>query len=150
MEIKEHIDSAFNNAISQLLRSDAELLFLDINERSISHRLAIYLEPYFNDWNVDCEYNRNHDNKKQLDIQPRNIKSDDTQATTVFPDIIIHKRGTDENLVVIEMKKTSSSEKDSYDLHKLKAFKKQLGYQFAIFLKLATKGQAGIDLVEWL
>jgi Holliday junction resolvase len=77
--------------------------------------------------------------------------SNDTEAITVFPDIIVHKRGTDENLLVIEMKKTTSKKTDTtYDLGKLNAFKSQLGYQFAIFIKLQTDGKAGIDEIQWV
>ena len=148
--MKNLIESALNNAIEQLLRSDSFILDKDVNERSISHRLANYIEPHFPGWNVDCEYNRNHDDSKRLDIYPRNVESDDTQATTVYPDIIIHRRGTDENLVVIEMKKTTSAEADDYDLGKLRAFKTQLGYQFAIFIKVVTGGNFGIERIEWV
>jgi len=123
VEMKAFIEEALHESLNQLIRSDAEILINDINERTISHRLATYLEPYFSGWNVDCEYNRNHDDPKRLDIQRRNIESDDTQATTVFPDIIIHRRRTDQNLVVIEMKKTTSQEQDNYDIRKLNAFK---------------------------
>lgn len=148
--MKNIVESALYNAIDQLLRSDSEILFIDVNERSISHRLANYLEPYFSGWNVDCEYNRNHEDPKRLDIQRRNISSDDTEATTVYPDIIVHRRGTDENLVVIEMKKTTSYEQDDYDLGKLNAFKSQLSYQYAIFIKVKTGGQAGIEDIQWV
>lgn len=148
--MKELVESALNSALDQLLRSDGAILTMDVNERSISHRLAFYLEPFFPEWNVDCEYNRNHDNPKRLNIRRRQIESDDTQATTVFPDIIVHRRGTDENFVVIEMKKTTSRETDDYDLGKLEAFKGQLGYQFAIFVKVATGGIPKIDSVQWL
>jgi len=147
--MKEFIESAVNDAIAQLLQADSEILIMDVNERSISHRLAIYLEPHFTGWNVDCEYNRNHDDPKRLEIQRRNIESDDTEATTVYPDIIVHKRGTNENLVVIEMKKTTSREEDTYDLGKLDAFKGQLGYKFAIFIKVKTGGEAGIKEFKW-
>ena len=148
--MRELVESALNNSLNQLLRSDGDILAMDVNERSISHRLASYLEPFFQGWNVDCEYNRNHDDPKRLEIRRRNIQSDDTQATTVFPDIIVHRRGTDENFVVIEMKKTSSQEADDYDLEKLNAFKEQLGYQFAIFVKVRTGGNPGIDSVQWV
>ncbi|OPY73399.1 MAG: hypothetical protein A4E62_00524 [Syntrophorhabdus sp. PtaU1.Bin002] len=124
-----------------------DILQLDINERTISHRLAIYPEPHFPGWNVDCEYNRDHDDVKRLDIKRRNVTSDDTQATTVFPDIIVHRRGTDQNLLVIEMKKTTSLEGDDYDYGKLLAFKKHLGYSFAIFLKVRTGCDVGIDVI---
>ena len=144
------IQSALDDAINQLLRADSEILIMDINERTISHRLANYLEPHFPGWNVDCEYNRNHDDPKRLNIRRRNIESDDTEATTVFPDIIVHRRGTDENLVVIEMKKTTSAENDRYDFGKLEAFKNQLGYQFAIFIIVRTGGEFGVERVEWV
>ena len=148
-KMKELIERALFISLDQLIRADADILINDINERSISHRLAIYLESHFPGWNIDCEYNRNHDDSKRLDIQRRNIESDDTQATTVYPDIIIHQRGTDNNLVVIEMKKTTSREDDTYDKGKLTAFKSQLGYQFAIFIIVQTGGKAGIENIEW-
>ena len=148
--MKDIVEDAINQALNQLLRSDAELLQSDVNERSISHRLAGYLEPFFSGWNVDCEYNRDRHEPKRLNIQPRHIQSDDTQATTVFPDIIIHRRGTSENLVVIEMKKTTSQENDNYDINKLEAFKNQLGYRFAIFIKIATGGEADVAYISWV
>jgi hypothetical protein len=148
--MKKLIEDALAASLDKLILADSEILFNDINERSISHRLANYLEPHFPGWNVDCEYNRNHHDPKRLQIQRRNIESDDTQATTVFPDIIIHRRGTDENLVVIEMKKTTSQESDSYDIGKLNAFKEQLGYQFGIFIKVRTGGAAGVEKLDWI
>jgi len=148
--MRELVESALNASLDQLLRCDGDILAMDVNERSISHRLASYMEVVFHGWNVDCEYNRNHDDPKRLDIRRRNIQSDDTQATTVFPDIIVHHRGTYENFVVIEMKKTSSQESDDYDLEKLNAFKEQLGYQFAIFIKVRTGADPAIENVKWV
>jgi len=136
--MKEKIEQALNKALGALLERDVDILRADVNERTISHRVAGYLEPYFSGWNVDCEYNRNHDDSKRLKIRRRQVPNDDTQARTVFPDIIIHKRGTDENLLVIEMKKTTSQETDDFDIHKLKAFRDQLGYKFAVFVKVRT------------
>lgn len=139
-----------NDALDQLLRLDFDILCMDINERTISHRLAGYLEPYFPGWNVDCEYNRNHDDPKKLEIRRRNIASNDIHATTVFPEIIEHKRGTDTNLLVIKMKKTISNENDKYDLAKLTAFKNQLGYQYALFIKIITgSNETGIRMLHW-
>ena len=148
--LEQLIKNAVEEALEQLLRADSDILHLDINERSISHRLAGYLELFFPGWNVDCEYNRNHDDPKRLNIPRRKIDSDDIQATTVFPDIIVHKRGTDANLLVIEMKKTTSKEDDSYDLGKLEAFKSQLGYQYALFIKVKTGRQVGVEIKQWI
>lgn len=150
LPMRELVESALNDSLDQLLRSDGDILAMDVNERSISHRFASYLEPFFKGWNVDCEYNRKHDDPKRLDIRRRNVRSDDTQATTVFPDIIVHRRGTDENFLVIEMKKTSSQESDDYDLEKLNAFKTQLGYQFAVFVKVRTGANPAVEDVQRL
>lgn len=148
--MKNYIEQSLDKALQTLVERDANILMFDINERTISHRLAGYIEPFFKDWNVDCEYNRNHDDPKRLEIPRRNICSDDTAARTVFPDIIVHRRGTDENLLVIEMKKTTSQESDDFDFLKLNAFKHQLDYQFAAFIKVRTNGQAGVEKVTWV
>jgi len=128
--IKDKIQIAFN----KLLANDQYLLKADANERSITHKLAEYLQTEFSDWNVDCEYNRNGMNIKRLMSFKMDITSDDTDATSVFPDIIIHHRGTDENLAVIEAKK--SSNELGNDKEKLKAYKMDLNYKFAIKITL--------------
>ncbi len=46
------------NGYRKFLKNDSYLLQVDANERSITHRFAIYLEDEFPDYNVDCEYNR--------------------------------------------------------------------------------------------
>src|SRR5271165_7265202 len=53
-------------AVRQLFEPDAYLLQVDANERSITHRLALYLTPHFPDWDIDCEYNRCGDLPKRL------------------------------------------------------------------------------------
>lgn len=147
---KDQIREVLKAAINQLLKSDADILKIDINERTISARLANYLDHLFPGWHVDCEYNRDRHDPKYLDIIPRHVSSDDTHATTVFPDIIVHRRCTDQNLLVIEMKKTTSSENNDYDKRKLRAFRKQLGYCYAVFIKLKTKGELEFPCIQFL
>ena len=53
-----------DQAIAQLLEKDAYLLQIDANERTISYRLGLYLQLLFEDWHVDCEYNRDLDNPR--------------------------------------------------------------------------------------
>ena len=48
------------------------------------------------------------------------------------------------------MNETLNKETDDYDLEKLNAFKAQLGYQFAIFVKVVTGGTPGIACVRWV
>ena len=52
-------------AIGVLFKNDSFLLENSVNERSISHKLVIYLEKQFPDWDVDCEYNRDKGMSKE-------------------------------------------------------------------------------------
>lgn len=74
MKITE-IEKCFKLAVEDLYENDKYLLSnsTNIHEQSISHRLAVYLEKYFVIYkmynrlamSVDCEYNKNCDNKQQ-------------------------------------------------------------------------------------
>ena len=134
---KNEVESKLQDAITKFEGKEKHLLKVNTNERSITHKLAEYLQVEFEGWNVDCEYNRIKDLPKMLSISKQKIESDDEKATTVYPDIIVHKRGKQENLLVIEAKKVPCDSKDrDYDIRKLKAFKEQLGYDFAVFLEI--------------
>jgi len=136
-------------ALVRLLKEDIYLLQADVNERSLSHRLAIYLEELFPGWAVDCEYNRDDHEPKRLQLNPEQILSDDEEGTTVYPDIIVHKRGCRSNLLAIEIKKISGGS-EANDLRKLRALRTQLGYQVALFVRFATGGRAnGVAYVRW-
>jgi hypothetical protein len=148
------IQSKVRCSISELIEHDYYLLSHDVNERSISHRLAVYLGSKFVDWDVDCEYNKQYNRIKKVNLKnlkPNKMMSDDTDGTTVYPDIIIHKRGAcNSNLLVIEIKKSKNKKSsrntqlDNFDLEKLKAYKKDLIYKHALFLKFFTNKE--IDL----
>lgn len=131
-------------ALRTLLDQDDDILNIDINERTLTHRLAIYVEKEFPNWNVDCEYNRINDVPKKIPYEPcahlhkKDISPDETEARTVFPDIIVHKRITENNLLVIEVKKSSNALPDECDLLKLKAYKEELEYIHAAFVRIKT------------
>jgi hypothetical protein len=154
----DEIDRKISQALEQLLDHDAYLLQIDANERAISHRLGMYLQLLFEEWHVDCEYNRNLGDPKRvktakgfLDPAAHTRSIAETEAITVFPDIIIHKRGTSNNLLVIEMKKTTSQVGDAFDYFKLRSFKYQLRYPHALFLKLITNQQnVGIAIKQYM
>lgn len=145
------IDDAVNAAINELMRRDRYLLEVDANERSISHRFAIYLERHFPGYDVDCEYNRDGIDPKEVvwfDTQPT---TEDADAKTVFPDIIVHKRGEQSrNLLVVEMKKVGNPQPRDRDLGKLRAYRKQLGYRRALFLELSGRAKSGVSRLEWV
>jgi galactitol-specific phosphotransferase system IIB component len=141
-------------AIELLIRKDAHLLKIDVNERSITHRLALHLQDAFKGWDVDCEYNRNrYDTKKlfignDVRITVETIQSDDEQGKTVYPDIIVHHRDTDQNLLVVEVKKTTSHVPKNFDLDKLREYKRQLGYSHSLFLSFVTGSPEKIEVEE--
>ena len=143
--VAEHVRAA----LSRLLLEDASLLKSDANERSVSHRLALYLEEEFPGWNVDCEYNRDGHEPKRLNLNPKRVQSDDTQGTTVYPDLIVHKRGEPSNLLAIEIKKSNGESKDR-DIEKLRALRLELSYCCALFVRFSTgSGGGGISDLLW-
>lgn len=163
---KEEIEKNVEQAVKLLLDKDNWLLKKDLSERSISHKLAEYLQPLFKDYNVDCEYNGDIDREipgeKELgrkrmtslrqDLMQYNLLTEREIATEtekelierlVYPDIIIHKRGTNKhNLCIIEVKKSTSQVSFHYDQIKLKAYTTNsygnLNYQVGYFIKFVT------------
>jgi hypothetical protein len=74
----------------------------------------------------------------------------DDQAQTVFPDVIVHRRGTDANLLVIEFKKSTSPIDREADIRKLREYRAQLGYQHALFVELGIGEHPSISALEWI
>jgi hypothetical protein len=102
------------------------------------------LAEQFPEFDVDCEYNRNHDDDDYLkrlkdenlyDIVGREPRFGDEDGLMIMPDVIVHIRHEPMNLLVIEVKKTSSAIPEHKDLFKLNALKNELGYRFARFIK---------------
>ncbi len=130
----EEIKKRINIAIGVLFKNDSFLLENDVHERSIAHKLAEYLQVQFLDLNVDIEYNLKGLKTKLLD----SIKQCSEQKKTerILPDIIIHKRNTNYNLLVIELK--TRNQDDICDIEKLKLFTATNGdykYVLGLFIK---------------
>lgn len=138
-------------ALQKLLGRDADLLGIDANERSITHRFASYLQDQLSEWQVDCEYNRDGHNPKRVALPTQHPTDEDTEAKTVFPDVIAHRRGTPQNYLVIEFKKLRSRLVDhAVDLQKLRAYKDELHYAFALFIAIGVGESVGRLYVEWI
>jgi hypothetical protein len=142
---KKRVAQAIEAAQKRLWDSDKRLLELDAHERSICFRFAVYLAEQLPEFDVDCEYNRNHDDDDYLkrlkdenlfEIVGREPRFGNEDGLMIMPDIIVHIRDEPMNLLVIEVKKTSSAIPEYKDLFKLNALKKELGYRFARFIKL--------------
>ena len=70
-----------------------------------------------------------------------------TDFLFVFPDIIVHRRDTPDNLLVIETKKTTSTVSDRFDRRKLVVYREALKYRFAKFLRFRTDPKEGEALI---
>ena len=144
-------------AVAQLKKKDSILIENRTHERSIAHRLAIYIENIINSpqsedyWDVDCEYNRDgigYNAKALMKIKDnannigKTIKS--IEKTKVYPDIIVHKRGQQVGLIAIELKHFSLDCR--YDRIKLAEYKRQLAYKTAALIKYKTCGRGQKDI----
>ncbi len=149
-------------AINELFEHEPELFLLNVGEETISHRLAVRLDPSFRDkWHVDCEYNRDGLDKtkyievfdgplrKRAEERARKRGHELWQAEvddrfSVFPDIIIHHRGYSghrHNLFVIEIKKTTNKKDWDSDHQKLQIltadyFGSEINYHYQVGLFL--------------
>lgn len=103
------IKDAVQEALAKLYEKDSYLIVnhpcgnsidFHVSERGIVFRFGIYLQELiaktpFSSLNLDVEYNRNMYEKKMLP----------SFANGTFPDLIIHKRGSnDHNILILEFK----------------------------------------------
>jgi hypothetical protein len=147
---EEEVQQAVISALERVIDEDTDLLRFDVNERSIFHRLRMYLQEAVSDpWDVDVEYNRIGEDDDVTKRLPEEILQDERQGT-VYPDVIIHQRGSeDDNLLVIEAKKSENP--SDGDRQKIRSYMQHLDYDYALFVKFDT-GQDFEELVyscEW-
>ena len=106
------LEDIMKKSLDKLYANDKYLIIRRVSERDIVHRFAHYFENYMQDtdiesYNVDCEYNRNGYEIKQVN------------GKYVYPDFIVHKRGNNENnLLIIEFKTWWNSDNGA-DINKI-------------------------------
>ena len=49
------------------------------------------------------------------------VSTDDHIGKSVYPDIVVHRRGVPENLLAVEVRKASNHQPAEHDRHKLRA-----------------------------
>jgi len=148
------IRKVLEEALEQLKDQDSYLFNVDASERSLTHKLAEYIQARLPvGWNVDCEYNRNKGHTKRLIQKLRETaEPPETYAEIVVPDIIVHKRGNHEsNLLVVEIKKSTNQYSEGrVDKEKLNAFlRPPFCYQNAVFIKLIVGDCSDYD-ISWV
>ena len=130
-EIKGHISVAIGNLVSE-----TRPLPFSAHEQSFSHRLAVHMEELFEEWDVDCEYDRLGTIQKRLERLGIYDYSEETGS--LIPDIIVHKRKSLENLLVIEMKKNDSC--NEWDKRKLELLTSPGKSQYQLGLYINIEG----------
>lgn len=145
---QDEIGHILIESIEALYAEDLVILRLDISERALCNQLRAILQRSFANHAVHAEYNRHG-------IHPKEIELPDAEGlltlARVFPDIIVHQPLHDEeNLLVLETKKSTNPIGDDADLAKLAQMKHQLGYQCAAFIRLSTGPSASFDNIELL
>lgn len=158
MRKKEKNVSKLKNAVvtsvDLFVENDSKLLELEAHEQAITHRVAVHLENILKEMNLDfdCEYNKHLNDLKRIDLSEINhldwqscgchactlVKNNEgrkLEEKEFRPDILVHKRNTDEqNLIAIEIKKDRIC---SFDKAKLKALTLQNGeYRYKLGLHL--------------
>lgn len=130
----------FATALLTLL-SDEELAYADPSERAIVARLGNILQGKYPGWSIDLEWSRRENVIKRL----RYGLSDEELIgrDAIVPDLIVHRVGKRENLLVVEVKKVTNTDYEG-DIWKLKGMTEQAGaYGYLVGLHLVVDVKAG-------
>ena len=130
----------FAEAVLELLR-DAELAYADPTERAIVARLSRLLDGKYPGWSIDLEWSRREAVIKRLRY---GLSEDELIGKdAIVPDLIVHRVGKKENLLVVEVKKSTNKDFDG-DIWKLKGLTEQAGvYAYAVGLHLVLDVKSG-------
>ena len=127
LDIKRKIESA----LRMLLKNDHFLLFDDASEWAICHKFAEYLQNQLMGWHVDFDYNRD---KYAIKTWRDGI---------IRPDVIVHIRNTDTNLLIIQAKKSNNRDHLEENKEQLRWFtlqKEKYKYQFGALVIFYVDG----------
>ena len=161
----DKIKTCVNQALSDFKNNESDLLNPLGREENLAQRFSFWLQRQFPEWIVDCEYSLIRDGMSKAKVRKvtqmlmrrvsnKIIRLDEPEEVVVVPDIIIHHRGTSENLLVIELKTSNDKSMIEFDKEKLRAYKddERLGYQYALFLKFKKLDEESffVDEIEYL
>jgi len=127
-----------NYALDTLYENDAELIQQKVHERSIVFRFGLYFNDLlkksqdFKKYDLDFDYNRSIEDTKRTRSRPEGI----------YPDLILHKRGSnDRNVLALEFKThwNSDSSDDIDKLKELTSSDQQYRFQLGISIVLGQR-----------
>jgi hypothetical protein len=134
-------------ALREFYAREAFLFARDLGERTLTHRLAVYLEKQFPDFVVDCDFDRL--GPRTLSLPHGSIVStDDHLGKSIYPDIVVHQREVPNNLLAIEVRRAGNHQPIEHDRQKLRALT-DAHIWFAYWIGvLVTLGKTGVTAVE--
>jgi hypothetical protein len=134
-------------ALKELYAREAFLFERDLGERALTHRLAVYLERQFPDFEVDCDFDRLGPRTLQL---PHGsiVSTDDHLGKSIYPDIVVHQRAVPNNLLAVEVRKAHNHQPVEHDRQKLRALTDpHIWFAYWIGM-LVTLGKTGVTSSE--
>jgi hypothetical protein len=107
------------DALLEFYTRETFLLERDLGERALTHRLAVCIEKHFPGWEVDCDFDRL--GERTMRLPHGSIAStDDHLGKSIYPDIVVHQREIPNNLLAIEVRKSTNHQPIEHEQHKLK------------------------------
>lgn len=120
---RAELEDTLAQALRRLLDNDQHLIAGDASKHSLTFRIGQYLQALLPDWQVDCAYT--------IDGH--------TFSPAGPADLVVHRRGTSDNLLVIEVKKSSDLRPIINETRKLESFAKPpLRYRHAVLVIVTT------------
>ena len=137
---KQIISDALKEVVSEELYYEVAH---DMHEVALCHRLAVHLEKSekFDGYLIDCDYNRSGINVKRSERNVKKHPREKVKNCGFRPDIIVHKRGSDDdNLIMIEAKKASATRPQKKEAKKrLRRHAKAYNYCYAFYVEFPKK-----------
>lgn len=141
--MKNLLSLLIESSLLDLYHNDKNLIERRASERSLTFKFAHYFQNHMKDtelsyYDVDCEYNRDGYGVKQI------------YGTSVLPDFILHKRGNNDNNILIIEFKTWWNPNNDHDIKKIKFMMHpdiKYGYQYGCSITL-NKDAGDIVWVE--
>jgi len=135
-------------ALKEFYAREAFLFEHDLGERALAHRLALHVERQFPDFEADCDFDRLGPRTLNL---PRGsiVSTDDHLGKSIFPDIVVHQRSVPNNLIAIEVRKSSNHQPLEHDRQKLRALTDPhiwFAYWIGVLLTLGKTGVASAEI----
>ncbi len=143
--IPDELFFCIDNSLREVYLNHYYLIEKKVHERSIVFWFGIYFyqclqKTIYKECDLDFEYNKNLDN----------VKRTETFLNGTYPDLILHKRGTNEdNILVLEFKPWWNNN-SSRDIEKLKDFLNQDGeyrYKFGAFVRF-EKERPEVEIIK--